>query len=98
MSSVAEAFEESPLRNLPVHLALFEGPLDLLLHLCRENKVDLKDQVQVTEDDMVQAVKAYDSPFRFTSAKTGGNVELAFQSLAERIAKERFARKLISEE
>ncbi len=62
------------------------------------NKVDLKDQVQVTEDDMVQAAKAYDSPFHFTSAKTGVNVELAFQSLAERIAKERFARKLVSEE
>ena len=62
------------------------------------NKIDLKDQAQVTEDDMVQAAKAYDSPFHFTSAKTGINVELAFQSLAERIAKERFARKLISEE
>jgi segregation and condensation protein A len=42
-SSAADAFEESPLRNLPVRLALFEGPLDLLLHLCRENKVDIKD-------------------------------------------------------
>jgi small GTP-binding protein len=62
------------------------------------NKIDLKDQVQVTEDDMVQAAKAYDSPFHFTSAKTGISVELTFQSLAERIAKERFARKLISEE
>jgi len=38
-----EAFEESPLKQLPVRLALFEGPLDLLLHLCRENKVDIKD-------------------------------------------------------
>jgi len=43
VSSAAEAYEESPLRNLPVRLALFEGPLDLLLHLCRENKVDIKD-------------------------------------------------------
>jgi segregation and condensation protein A len=43
VSSAADAYEESPLRNLPVRLALFEGPLDLLLHLCRENKVDLKD-------------------------------------------------------
>jgi segregation and condensation protein A len=43
VSIAAEAFEESPLRGLPVRLALFEGPLDLLLHLCRENKVDLKD-------------------------------------------------------
>lgn len=62
------------------------------------NKVDLTDQLQVTEDDMVQAAKAYDSPFHFTSAKTGINVELAFQSLGERIAKERFVRKLVPEE
>ncbi len=62
------------------------------------NKVDLKDQVQVTEDDLVQAAKAYDSLFHFTSAKTGENVELAFQSLAERIAKERHLRKLVPDE
>ncbi len=43
MNQAADAFQESPLRTLPVRLALFEGPLDLLLHLCRENKVDLKD-------------------------------------------------------
>ncbi len=62
------------------------------------NKVDLAEQVQVTEDDMIQAAKAYDSPFHLTSAKTGVNVELAFQSLAERIAKERFVRKLVPDE
>lgn len=43
MSETVAAFDESPLRNLPVRLALFEGPLDLLLHLCRDNKVDVKD-------------------------------------------------------
>jgi len=43
VSQTADAFDESPLRNLPVRLALFEGPLDLLLHLCRDNKVDIKD-------------------------------------------------------
>ena len=43
MSQTADAFDESPLRDLPVRLALFEGPLDLLLHLCRDNRVDIKD-------------------------------------------------------
>ena len=62
------------------------------------NKVDLKDQGQITEDDMVQAARAYDSPFHFTSAKTGVSVETAFQSLAERVAKERYARKIVPEE
>jgi small GTP-binding protein len=62
------------------------------------NKIDLKDQAQITEDEMVQAARAYDSPFHFTSAKTGVNVETAFQSLAERVAKERYARKVVAEE
>ena len=57
------------------------------------NKVDLNDQAQLGEAELVQAARAYDSSFRFTSAKTGINVELAFQSLGERIAKDRFARK-----
>src|SRR2546428_7402314 len=56
-------------------------------------KVDLKDQIQLSEDDMVQAARGYDSPFLFTSAKAGVNAENAFQSLAERVAKERYARK-----
>src|SRR2546421_12941157 len=62
------------------------------------NKIDLKDQIQISEDDMVQAARAYDSPFHFTSAKAGVNVENAFQSLAERVAKERYARKVLPEE
>src|SRR5436190_1477902 len=42
--------------------------------------------------------EAYFSPFHFTSAKAGVNVETAFQSLAERVAKERYARKVVAEE
>ena len=62
------------------------------------NKVDLKDQIQISEDEMTQAARAYDSPFHFTSAKAGVNVETAFQSLAQRVAKERYARKVVAEE
>ena len=62
------------------------------------NKIDLKDQIQITEDEMIQAARAYDSPFQFTSAKAGLNVETAFQSLAERVAKERYSRKVVAEE
>jgi segregation and condensation protein A len=40
---VAATFEESPLQELPVRLSLFEGPLDLLLHLIRDSKVDIRD-------------------------------------------------------
>jgi GTPase SAR1 family protein len=59
------------------------------------NKIDLKDQIQISEDEMTQAARAYESPFRFTSAKAGVKVEDAFQSLAQRVAKERYARKIV---
>lgn len=62
------------------------------------NKADLKEEMQIGEDEMVQAARAYDSPFHFSSAKAGVNVEIAFQSLAERIAKDRFSRKPVGEE
>ena len=62
------------------------------------NKVDLVDATQITEDDLVQAARAYGSPFHFTSAKTGVNVEAAFQGLAERITRERIAPKILAEE
>ncbi len=59
------------------------------------NKSDLEDEKEIGEEEMIQAARAYDSPFRFTSAKTGSSVEVAFQSLAERIAAERFAKKVL---
>jgi segregation and condensation protein A len=34
---------ETKFRGLPLHLTAFEGPLDLLLHLIREQKLDLLD-------------------------------------------------------
>jgi len=50
------------------------------------NKVDLVDQMVITEKDVREAARAYDSPYFFTSAKTGENVEAAFESLAETLA------------
>ena len=56
------------------------------------NKWDLKEQAELDEEELVQATKAYDSPFFLTSAKTGENVETAFQNLGERIASEKLAK------
>ena len=56
------------------------------------NKWDLKDQAEIGEEELVQATKAYDSPYFFTSAKTGEGVEAAFQNLAERIAKDKLTK------
>ncbi len=59
------------------------------------NKFDLKDQGEFGESEIRQAARAYDSPSNFTSAKTGENVEAGFQSLAERIAKERLTKAVV---
>jgi len=56
------------------------------------NKIDMKEKGEFAEAEIQQATRAYDSPFSFTSAKTGENVESGFQSLAERVAKERLVK------
>ncbi|OGS50516.1 MAG: hypothetical protein A3K65_07135, partial [Euryarchaeota archaeon RBG_16_68_12] len=50
------------------------------------NKADLKDQAKVNETDVRQVADAHKSPFLFTSAKSGENVEAGFLRLAEMIA------------
>jgi small GTP-binding protein len=62
------------------------------------NKVDLEDKMEIGREEVEQFSKAYDSPWHFTSAKTGKNVEEAFKSLARRIATERLSRGLIEED
>lgn len=51
MDSPDAPLEDSTLQGLPVRLDIFEGPLDLLLHLIREHKVDIADIpiAQITE-------------------------------------------------
>lgn len=50
------------------------------------NKVDLKDRVVVTKEDLARLGENHLSPYYFTSAKTGENVETAFAALATAIA------------
>ena len=50
------------------------------------NKYDLKDQMVVSRADLQGAAQAHGSPYLFTSAKTGENVEVAFSKLAQMIA------------
>jgi len=52
------------------------------------NKVDLVDDSQFGQEDLSQIAKIYDSPYFFSSAKTGENVETVFQTLTERVAAE----------
>ena len=50
------ALDAGSLQGMPVKLDVFEGPLDLLLHLIRENKVEITDIAEVLE------VLGYDLP------------------------------------
>ncbi len=49
------------------------------------NKIDLKDEAIVTESEVRRISKDLDSPFEFTSAKTGENVEKVFEIIATRL-------------
>ena len=51
------------------------------------NKVDLADQAAFDEDALRAFLKAYNAPYVFTSAKTGENVERAFQEIGLAMAR-----------
>ncbi len=62
------------------------------------NKTEFYEQAQVHREDLARVAKQYNCPYFFTSARTGLNVELAFRTLAERVAKERYTRRVVPEE
>ncbi len=64
-----------------VHKVTGQIPIQFLA-----NKADLEKQGQVTEDDVKKVAEVHKSPYLFTSAKTGQNVESGFQGLANQIA------------
>ncbi len=64
-----------------VHNAAGPVPMHLLA-----NKVDLTDQCVLAEEDVRRVAEAHRCGHAFTSAKTGENVEAAFQALAAEIA------------
>jgi small GTP-binding protein len=47
------------------------------------NKVDLKDQFQVNDDEVASLAKSLNLNLFYTSAKTGENVEAAFRKIGE---------------
>ncbi len=57
---------------------------DIPIHFLA-NKVDLKDQVSIDEKELRQIASKYNAPYSYTSAKTGENVQEAFQKLAQMV-------------
>ena len=64
-----------------VHKVTGQIPIQFLA-----NKADLIKQAAMAEDDIKKVAEVHKSPYLFTSAKTGQNVEAGFQSLASMIA------------
>jgi len=49
------------------------------------NKADLSERRETTDEEASETLRSYECPILYTSAKTGDNVEQAFQSLAKTI-------------
>lgn len=49
------------------------------------NKADLVERRETTDEEASETLRSYECPILYTSAKTGENVEQAFQSLAKTI-------------
>lgn len=49
------------------------------------NKIDLRERCEIKEEDVRSVLHSYECPILYTSAKTGENVEQAFQGLAKTI-------------
>jgi small GTP-binding protein len=63
------------------------GPIPIVI---LGNKCDLKPEWQVTETEMDKVARQFKTIFMYTSARTGENVELAFQNLASDIIEEKY--------
>ncbi|MEE9181699.1 MAG: Rab family GTPase [candidate division NC10 bacterium] len=63
-----------------VHKVTGEIPIHFLA-----NKVDLKDQITFDKSELAEVAAEYDSPYAYTSARTGENVQEAFDNLAKMI-------------
>jgi small GTP-binding protein len=93
--AVCDATRKSTLEDLDdwiegVYSVTGKIPIEILA-----NKVDLKDKVELKAEDLEKFGKAYGSPFHFTSAKTGENVEAAFRNLILQIAKDKVSAKAL---
>ncbi|MEE9116464.1 MAG: Rab family GTPase [Thermoplasmata archaeon] len=65
-------------------------PVELLA-----NKADLEGEHVITESDIEKLSESYESTHKLTSAKTGSNVDLAFEDIARLLARQNLRAKLM---
>lgn len=74
-------------RNMRVWVESFKAVVGDVPMIFLLNKADLLDQETFDKSEIEKLVKEYKMPYLFTSAKRGDNVELAFQTFANQLAK-----------
>ncbi len=79
---VCDITSRESLKAIPNWLTTFYEVVDVVPVVLFANKSDLMDQAAITEEDLKEVADAIESPFFFTSAKTGEHVETAFGELA----------------
>lgn len=82
---VCDVTSRESLKAIPNWLTTFFEVVDVVPVVLLANKADLMDQAVITEDDLKEVAEAIESPFYFTSAKTGAHVEKVFSDLAVEI-------------
>ncbi len=79
---VCDVTSRESLKAIPNWLTTFYEVVGVVPVVVMANKSDLKDQAVITEADLQEVSKAIESPFYFSSAKTGAHVEEAFDKLS----------------
>lgn len=82
---VCDVTRRSTVESLDQWINMAQRPVTDLPMYIIANKSDLADQVEVAEDDVFRLGSAFSSPIMMTSAKTGANVQRAFEFLAKTI-------------
>ncbi|MFQ5883538.1 MAG: Rab family GTPase [Thermoplasmata archaeon] len=89
--AVCDVTRENTLPDLESWISAIETVTGKIPIAFLANKIDLKDQLTFTENDIRRMSGKYQSPYLFTSAKTGENVEKAFKEIATAIVESKVA-------
>lgn len=84
---VCDGTRNETMASLPTWASTFTKVVGSVPLIFLVNKSDMLDQTTFDNSDVNNVAKAFSTRFFFTSAKSGLNVENAFQSLCESLAK-----------
>ena len=82
---VADITRKETLQNIPGWIAALQRVSGVVRMIFLANKIDLQGQQAFKEGAIKAVANEHKSEYFLTSAKTGQNVETAFQRLAEKI-------------